>query len=44
MKALLHQFGSLNKEVSRSPMAEGFVIDGGRRVGSGFGSGHLEGS
>jgi len=25
-------------------MAEGFVIDRGRRVGSGFGSGHLEGS
>jgi len=36
------KFGSLGEEVSESPRVEGFVIDGGRRVGGGFGSGHLE--
>jgi len=34
--------GGLGEEVSRSPRVEGFVIDVGRRVGGGFGSGHLE--
>jgi len=36
------KLGSLGEEVSRSPRVEGLVIDGGRRVGGGFGSGHLE--
>jgi len=34
--------GGLGEEVNRSPWVEGFVVNVGRRVGGGFGSGHLE--
>jgi len=39
-----NEFGGFSEKVNKSPKVEGFVIDGWRMVGGGFGSGHLEGS